>query len=119
VSCLLNSKTLAPEECFLVGLATQEVLEKVSSIQGATWLQYEVPVVQSSFQIEDSFLGKSGGKHVLAVDLAPEVPIVLSIIPHLTWNWSQFIIIGIISTKWPKMAAKFVPSMVSMPTISL
>ena len=66
-----------------------------------TWLQDKVSVVQSSFQIEDSFLCKSeiswdenenivrskmlkpGGKHVLAVDLAPEVSIVLSIIPHL------------------------------------
>ena len=33
----LDGKTLAPEEGFLVGLAAQEVLQQISSIQGATY----------------------------------------------------------------------------------
>ena len=66
-----------------------------------TWLQDEIPVIQSSWEIKDSLFceseknvdkiifqelqwaSKPGSKHILTVNFTPEVPIVLGIISNL------------------------------------
>ena len=47
------------------------------------WLEDQVPVIQASLEVHDALLGEPGGKHVLAVHLAPQVSVVLSVVT----NW--------------------------------
>ena len=119
VNLALDGKALAPEEGLLIGLSAQEVLQQISPIQGTTfrgpgyewmetlitilwtWLQDEIPVIQSSWVIKDSLFCESEknvdkiifeelhwasepcSKHILTVNFTPEVPIVLGIISNL------------------------------------
>ena len=46
------------------------------------WFEDQVPVVEASLEVHDSFLGEPGGKHVLTVDLAPQVPVILSVVAN-------------------------------------
>ena len=47
-----------------------------------TWSEDHVPVVETSLGVHDALLGEPAGEHVLAVDLAPEVPVILSVVPN-------------------------------------
>ena len=47
-----------------------------------TWAEDHVPVVETSLGVHDALLSEPSGEHVLAVDLAPEVPVILSVVPH-------------------------------------
>ena len=59
------------EECVLVGLPPQEVLEEVHGVLGAAGGQDLVPVVQAHLGVEEALFAEAGLEHVEAEHLAP------------------------------------------------
>ena len=47
-----------------------------------TWLEDQVPVVQAGLEVHHALLGEPGGEHVLAVDLAPQVTVILGVVTN-------------------------------------
>ena len=47
-----------------------------------TWLEDHVPVVQAGLEVHDALLGEPCCKHVLTVDLAPEIAVILRVITN-------------------------------------
>ena len=60
----------------------EEVLEKVHVVLGAAGAENHVPVVQSGLEVEDALLVEPGLEHVLAVDLGPQVAVILCVITN-------------------------------------
>ena len=46
------------------------------------WFEDHIPVVEASLQVHHSLLGEPRSKHVLTVDLAPQVPVILGVVTN-------------------------------------
>ena len=47
-----------------------------------TWLEDQVPVVQAGLEVHHALLSEPGGEHVLAIDLAPQVTVILGVVTN-------------------------------------
>jgi len=64
-------KTLAPEECLVIGIAAKEIPEHLFGILGSTTLEDLVTIIGSDLGIEEPFLLETGLEHVEAKDFTP------------------------------------------------
>merc|ERR1719150_2876923 len=74
-SLSLQSETFVPEESLLVWFSPQEIPQQIFPAQRSSWFEDHIPVVEASLQVHHSLLGEPRSKHVLTVDLAPQVPV--------------------------------------------